>query len=240
MHGLQCIGHRGAKAHAPENTLASFRTALEMGVHGVELDVHLVDEQLVVIHDDNLDRTTNGMGSIYGHTAESLRGFDAGDGERIPLLDEIFNLIAGRVGINIELKGPGTASPVVAAVSAQLDRGWTRDRILISSFQHDELATVRRLAPEARIGVLFKSAAAESLATARDLAACAVIPALKLIDENLVTRAHEDEFKVIVFTVNEPQDIARMARIGVDGVISDYPGRVLETAPCRVPRVGWD
>ena len=109
-----CIGHRGARGHAPENTLASVRKAIELGADWIEVDVYGVDGELVVFHDDRLERTTNGEGLLMGQSFDYLRSLDAGDGELIPTLAEVFDVAADRVGINVELKGPGTAEPVAA------------------------------------------------------------------------------------------------------------------------------
>ena len=104
-----CIGHRGAMGHAPENTLLSLKKALEMGAPCVEVDVYFVDGHLLVFHDDRLERTTNGFGYLADHDFEYLRSLDAGEGERIPTLREVFETVGLKAGVNIELKGPGTA-----------------------------------------------------------------------------------------------------------------------------------
>lgn len=227
MRPLLCFGHRGARGHAPENTLAGFRTALDLGVDGVELDVHLVDDRLIVIHDDTLDRTTNGKGSIHDAGFDSLRDLDAGDGEKIPVLEEVFDLLAGRLVMNIELKGRHTAEPVVAMIRDQRTAGRSDDRILISSFDHDELVVARRHDDRVRIGVLYKKKPADALATAMKLDAYAVIPSIKIINETIVRNAQAEGLKVYVFTVNDPADIARVIALGVDGLISDYPERAI-------------
>jgi len=109
---LFCFGHRGARGHEPENTLRSVRKALELGADGIEVDVYFVDGRLMVIHDDTLNRTTNGKGPVAGRTFAELRALDAGKGERIPTLAEVFDAVNHRAVINMELKGPGTAAPV--------------------------------------------------------------------------------------------------------------------------------
>ena len=227
MKSPLCIGHRGAKGHAPENTLAGFRKALALGVDGVELDVHLVDGRLLVIHDDTLNRTTNGKGTIHGPGFDALRELDAGAGEKIPVLEEVFDLLAGRLVVNIELKGRHTAAPVMAMLREQRAAGRHDDRILISSFDHDELVAARRHDDQVRIGVLYKKKPADALVTAAKLNAYAVIPSVKIIDDTIVRDARAAGLKVYVFTVNEPSDIARVIALGVDGLISDYPERVI-------------
>ncbi len=101
---LFCFGHRGARGHEPENTLRSVRQALELGANGIEVDVHPADGRLVVIHDDTLNRTTNGAGLVAEKTFSYLRSLDAGQGERIPTLEEVFDVVNRRAVINVELK----------------------------------------------------------------------------------------------------------------------------------------
>jgi glycerophosphoryl diester phosphodiesterase len=150
--GLLCIGHRGAMGHAPENTLSSFRKALELGAACVETDVYYVDRHLMVFHDDRLERTTNGAGYLMDHDFDTLRSLDAGNGERIPTLAEVFETIDGRAGVNIELKGPGTARPVADLIASLREKGWRDNLILVSSFNHRELEAVRGIDPRIRIG----------------------------------------------------------------------------------------
>ncbi|MYJ75784.1 MAG: glycerophosphodiester phosphodiesterase, partial [Gammaproteobacteria bacterium] len=135
------IGHRGAAGLAPENTLAGFARAVELGVDGVELDVHLAGPEVVVIHDERVDRTTNGVGLVRDLTFAELRRLDAGDGQRVPTLKEVLDLVPEHMLVNIELKGVGTAEPV-AAIVGDLALGAKRGRLpalLVSSFDHGEL-----------------------------------------------------------------------------------------------------
>lgn len=123
---LLCIGHRGAKGHEPENTLRSIRKAIELGTPCIEIDVHHVDGHLVVFHDDRLERRTNGIGNLAEQSFEYLRSLDAGNGERIPTLQEVCETIGPGIGLNIELKGPGTATPVADYVASRLKRDGTQ------------------------------------------------------------------------------------------------------------------
>ncbi len=149
------FAHRGAKGYEPENTLASFAKALELGANWIELDVFLVEDELIVFHDERLERTTDGSGQVLESSLEYLRSLDAGNGQRIPLLTEVFDLVDGKAGLNIELKGPGTAAGVVRLVKKLLSTsGWRRDQVVVSSFDHPELLVFARMMPEIRIGVL--------------------------------------------------------------------------------------
>ncbi|MEZ5479371.1 MAG: glycerophosphodiester phosphodiesterase family protein [Thiolinea sp.] len=225
---LLCFGHRGAMGHAPENTLASIRKALELGVDWIEIDVYQVDGHLLVFHDDRLERMTDGRGYLQDHSFAELRRLRVtGSTETIPTLQEVCTLINGRVGLNIELKGPGTAQPVSMFTSQLLQTGWSLDKLLISSFNHRELQQLQRLRPQLRRGALHCSLPVDHARFAADLGAYSLHSALEFVDEMLVADAHARGLQVYVYTVDHPKDIARMQAMGVDGVFSNYPERVL-------------
>ena len=236
---LLCIGHRGACAHAPENTLASVRKALELGAPCLEIDVYHVDQRLVIFHDDRLERTTNGTGYLLEQRFETLRTLDAGCGERIPTLEEVFETVDRRAGVNIELKGPATARPVVGLLAELRRGGWPDELILVSSFDHRQLAEVRRLDPGIRIGALIVGQPVDDAAFAAALGAYSVHLSLEFIDRRFVADAHARGLQVFVFTVNHPEDIRKMTQLGVDGVFTDFPERVLGLYPQTRPPLGW-
>lgn len=222
-----CIGHRGAKGYEPENTLRSMSRALELGADWIELDVHLVENELVVIHDTRLERTTNGKGRLDESSLDYIRSLDAGCGERVPLLGEAFDLVAGRASINVELKGPGTAEPVVHFLSDRFSRGLSPEHVLISSFDHRQLALVRSLDARLRVGALLVGFPVDGAAFAERVGAYSVNPSLEFVDEAFVSDAHARGLKVLVFTANRPDEIATLFELGVDGIFSDFPDRVL-------------
>jgi glycerophosphoryl diester phosphodiesterase len=223
---LLCIGHRGAMGHEPENTLLSIEKAISLGASWVEIDVYFVDGHLIVIHDDRLERTTNGTGYLNKKTFEYLRSLDAGKGQQIPTLEEVFATVHGRAGLNVELKGPHTAEPVIDLIRKQLDQGWSYENILVSSFNHRELLTVKRLDPKVRPGLIVAERPIDNAALAERLGCYSVHPSIEFINEIFVDDAHKRRLKVFVFTVNEPEDIKRMESLEVDGVFTDYPERV--------------
>jgi len=227
IKGLLCIGHRGAMGHAPENTLASFQKALDLGAPCVELDVYNVDGKLMVFHDDRLERTTNGSGYLLDQNFDYLRSLDAGNGENIPTLREVFQEIDLRAGVNIELKGPDTARPVVEFISALRKHGWSDNLILVSSFNHRELAEVRRIDSRIRLGAMIVGLPVDDAAFAAVLGAYSVHLSLEFVDRRVVDDAHSRGLRVFVFTVNHPDDICKMEELGVDGVFTNYPERVL-------------
>lgn len=216
-----CFGHRGASGYEPENTLRSFKRAIDFGCHWIELDVYLVDERIVVIHDEDLSRTTNGTGRISTSSFTYLRSLDAGKGEQIPTLEEVFDLVDHQCGINIELKGPGTAAAVGEFLASAQYRS---DEILISSFDHHEVALMD---PDWNRAVLFENVSTEYVDRALELHAVSINLDRHLVTESTVATAHRSGLKVYVFTVNTPTDLRQMNALAVDGVFSDFPDRVL-------------
>jgi len=225
---MLCIGHRGAMGHAPENTLLSMEKALELGVPWVELDVYEVEGHLIVIHDKKLERTTNGAGYVMDQTFDYLRSLDAGKGQKIPTLEEVFDLVQRRAGINIELKGPDTAEPVAAFIERYRFKGWTDEEILVSSFNHRELKKIKGFDSEVRIGPLIKEIPDGYAAFAKEMEAFSVHVSLKHISRAFVEDAQHRGLKVYVYTVNQTEDIELMRSFGVDGVFTNYPERVLK------------
>jgi len=221
------VGHRGAAGHEPENTLSSFRRAMELGADMVELDVHLCGSgELVVIHDETVDRTTDGSGEVAKLTLDELKGLDAGKGERIPTLREVIDLAAERMGINIELKGPGTAKSALENIEAAVEKGWEITDFQVSSFSLEELSAIRELSGDVRTGVLYALDTGGIMGFTEGNRAYSLNPHHRIVTPDLVSEAHRRGLKVYAWTVNEPVDIARMKGLGVDGIISDYPDRL--------------
>lgn len=229
MHNpfLLCIGHRGAMGHEPENTLRSIRKAIALGARYVEVDVYWVDGHLVVFHDDQLERTTNGSGALQQQTYAYLRSLDAGRGERIPTLEEVCKLVYGNAGLNIELKGRDTAAPVAELIPKLIEGGWRRDSLLVSSFNYQELFDMRCLNTDIQLGVVSELAKLSELDFAQSIGALSVNPSLDSVNPRFVADAHDRGLKVYAYTVNEPVDLARMVDLAIDGVFTNYPERVL-------------
>ena len=222
-----CFAHRGAGGHAPENTIAAVHKGVELGADWIEVDVHAVKRELIVIHDDRLERTTNGRGYVADQSLDYLESLDAGDGQPIPTLAEVFDAVDQRAGINVELKGRGATELLVRFLQTRIARGWPSTRILVSSFDHRQLRVLQNLETELRIGALFAGLPTTNAAFAEALGAWAVHPSIGFIDEAFVADAHGRGLMVFPFTANHPDDIARMGALGVDGVFTDYPERVV-------------
>ncbi len=222
------IGHRGAAGHKPENTLSSFQKALELGVDMVEFDVYVCRSgEVVVIHDDRLERTTNGSGYVVEKNFQELRQLDAGDSEKIPLLEEVLDLCAGKTKVNIELKGLHTAEAVWLVLEKYLKQGkFQEEDFLISSFDHFELKKFQNFNPQIKLGALLEGIPLSLAQFGEDVGAYSVNLSLDFVNKEIIDDAHKRGLKVFVWTVNHPEDFRKMKNLGVDGVFSDYPERM--------------
>lgn len=223
------IGHRGAKGHLAENTLESIQKALSFGVEAIEIDVHRCKTgELVVIHDFTLDRTTNGSGEVAKKSLTEIKALKVEDEFEIPLLTEVLDFIEGKCTINIELKGLNTATATAKTIKKYIaEKNWTYKDFIVSSFQKNELFQMRKLDEKVALGILSKASVTEAIEVGKLLKASAIHPSLGIITRDNVKASHKAGFNVNVWTVNEPEDIQRMREFGVDGIISDFPDRLL-------------
>ncbi len=229
------IAHRGASAHAPENTMPAFQIAYEQGADGIELDVMLSkDNRLIVIHDSTLDRTTNGKGNVLDHTISELHGLDAGawlnetfQNTKLPLLDEVYEQFGGKFLINVELKNyhnPKDELPDVALALTQ--KHDLLDYVIFSSFNPRNIVRLKKLDSCAKTGLLCLPGFAGSLFRGpfgRLFGYNALHPHFSDVTESTVKRAHKNKNQVNVWTVNKIEDLIRMRSIGVDAIITDDP-----------------
>lgn len=222
------IAHRGARGHAPENTLLAIDAAIGLGAHWVEFDVQQHGDALLLMHDLRLERTTNGRGRLADQSFEALRALDAGQGQQIPTLQEALELIDQRVGVNIELKTwSGCAAAVAGVLGEYLADGWPPEKLLVSSFHLPELWEFKQLLPEVPIGALLCGVPLDWAGVASELKAACLNLSDEFIDEKLVADAHARGLRVYAYTVNHPDDMRRLRALGVDGVFTDYPDRAL-------------
>lgn len=222
------IAHRGASGTCPENTLRAFGAALDAGARWLELDTQLVEGELVVFHDETLERTTDGRGLLAEISLAGLRRLDAGDGERVPLLEEVLRLAAGRARVNIELKGVGTAAPLATLLTRLFNiKLLDPQDILASSLRIDELREFRRLLPQAPwapiretlpqdLDELFDGGDPWSLNLHKSL-----------ISDAVVAAARRHRSRVLAWTVNDVAQAERLFRRGVAGIFTDYPERFI-------------
>ncbi len=232
----QIIAHRGASAEAPENTLAAYRRALAIGVHGVELDVNLsADGEPMAIHDHVLDRTTNGHGPVGARTLAELRQLDAGRwfgeafaGERLLTLAEALDVLRA-VRVIVEIKtGLGRTLGIAARVAAVI-RASTHHHVTVSSFDHPLLVEVKAALPELDTAVLYTARPINALRLAQDAGAGTLHPYWFWLTPDVVTSAHAAGLRVETWVVDEPADQARAIAMGVDAIMTNYPRRLRDT-----------
>ena len=224
MDRLICFAHRGASGHAPENTLAAFKKAVDLGADWIELDVYAVDNELVVIHDNRLERTTSGNGYVCRSSLDYLRTLDAGGGEKIPFLREVFDLTGRRVKINIELKGRGTALPTCDLIEFYVkNKKWCYDDFLLSSFDHKQIRQAKDRCPEIRIAPNLNSNRVRYSDWDGRMAPYSIHCDLAYATPALIERIHRRNCLAFVFTANRPEEIQKLAAMGVDGVFTNYP-----------------
>jgi len=215
-------GHRGSSGTAPENTLAAFEQAIAEGADGIEFDVQATADGVpVVLHDRDVSRTTTGRGNVDELTLAELRGFDAGQGQRVPTLEEVMDLTAGRVRLDVELKQGGIERDVLDVLDRYPEAEWA-----ISSFDWTILATVRGLAPAAELWPLTVVLGENAVAFARSIEATAIALRGDAVTREVVARLGDAGLDLVVWTVNGVED-ARLAReMGVAVLITDVPGTI--------------
>ena len=227
---VMIIGHRGAMGHIAENTIPSIEKAMKLGVDGIEIDVFKCKTgELVVFHDQKLDRLTNSTGFIESLELDSIKNIIVLDKYKIPTLEEVLELIDGQVKLNIELKGYGTASPTNNLINQYINNGkWKEDKFIISSFKWGELEKIRELNMTIPIAVLVNSNVnpIDALPFAKKIKAIAINPYFKDLNQENIQEIQSNGFKVFPYTINELDDIERMIKLGVDAIITDYPERV--------------
>ena len=228
MNKIIKIGHRGAKGYEPENTLISFEKAIEMGADGIELDVHIsLDGHLVVIHDETIDRTTNGKGIVNQLTLAELKSFQINEKWEIPTLEEVLDLVDKRCFVNIELKDNETVEKVVELIEHYVsNKNWSHNHFIVSSFDWNALQQVRFLNDDIRIGVLTETDLDLAISFARFMKAEALHPDFQLLTKEYATAIKGKGILVFPWTVNEVEAIQKMKDLDVDGIITDYLDRI--------------
>jgi glycerophosphoryl diester phosphodiesterase len=222
------FAHRGASQQAPENTLKAFRLALQQQADGIELDVHLsADQQVVVIHDNHLERTTNGSGRVEDKQLAELRQLDAGDGEPIPTLREVLELVKDQVTLNIELKGfsPDREYLPKAVLGLVSEFGLAKS-VIFSSFDPRMLVQLHQINPDARVGLLLPPGMLASAVKAffsRDVNPWSLHPHFRSVTKRFINNANKNGNPVFTYTVNQAEDMRKMFELGVAGIFTDAP-----------------
>jgi len=213
------IGHRGARAYEPENTLSSFRKAIELGANAVELDVRKTkDGKLVVIHNADVNKTTNREGAVNELTLEQIQKLVTDKNEHIPTLDDVLDSVGKRVKILIEIKEVGTEKQILDLIQ---QKGLT-DNVIIVSFHEEALKKVRELNSEVETGLIYVRHK-NPIQTALDLKAKYLLSLYSFTHSANVKKTHENGLKMIVWTINKKEEVEEYKKKGVDGIASDRP-----------------
>lgn len=220
---MKIMGHRGARHEAPENTLASIEVALQAGAASVEIDIQRSrDGHLVVIHDETLERTTDGVGLVSAHDLLALRRLDAGGGERIPTLAEVLACVDGRAELFVELKAPGCEADVVSEIQA-------RDQVsrcFVKAFNHPWLAQIKALEPGLRTACLMYGRPADPAGLVRAAGADLLSLGIAFVDARLAEQCHAAGIELCVWNCNDPAQVAGYRELGVDWLGTDRPTEI--------------
>ncbi|MBZ0167991.1 MAG: glycerophosphodiester phosphodiesterase [Kofleriaceae bacterium] len=226
------VAHRGASALAPENTIAAFEKAIELGVDAIELDLHVSrDGELVVIHDQTLDRTTNGQGPVHAHSVQELKQLDAGrwfgegfTGQRIPTLAEVLDRFAGKVALALEVKaGSAFFCGIEEKVVAVLREHQIISQVAVASFDHYALRRLKELEPSIQTAALLVGRPVSMPMIAEACQAGAMALECSLVTKTEVEACHAAGLQLVVWVVNEPTQMGHFIDLGVDGIITDRP-----------------
>ncbi|MEJ2672914.1 MAG: glycerophosphodiester phosphodiesterase family protein [Deltaproteobacteria bacterium] len=217
---VNIMGHRGAPVDEPENTLRSFRRALELGVAAVELDVQLTkDGRLAVIHDDTLERTTNGRGAVRDFTLAELQRLDAGQGEPVPGLEEVFDLVRGKALLVVELKQPEAAPALLNFFREH--RAF--EAAIAISFWHPAIKALKEQEPRLKTGILMVGCPVDPVGLARAAQAGALILRYNYVTPELVAAAHNQGLLVYVWNIDDIDTLKPYLSMNLDGIGSNRP-----------------
>ncbi|HLA57075.1 MAG TPA: glycerophosphodiester phosphodiesterase family protein [Flavobacterium sp.] len=228
MGKLLKIGHRGAKGSVAENTLASFQKAIDFGCDGIEIDVHLsADGEIIVIHDETVDRTSNGKGFVKELSLPQLKKMRINGNHEIPTLAEVFDQANKNYLINIEIKVETAAKPVVRLIEKYVAKNdWKYNHFLVSSFDWNALKAIREANPEIPLGVLTETDLDLAIGFAEFIKAETIHPHFHLLTLENVAQMQNKGLQVFPWTVNEHADIERIKSFKTNGIITDFPERI--------------
>lgn len=227
-----CIAHRGGAAYAPENTMAAFKNAIKMNADYFEVDVHLTkDGHVVVIHDDTLERTTDGKGMVKDKTLAQLKKLDAGSwfskkfkGEKIPTLEETLDLAKGKIGVVIEIKnGPVFHKGIEKKVINMIRKKTMQNEVIIISFDHECIRRTKKIAPEIKAGILFYGNVIDSAGMAESIKAEYVCPGWQLVTDEMILNCRKNNRKMNLWTINDKQTMKFFIDKKVDAITTDKP-----------------
>lgn len=222
---VKIMGHRGAPVDEPENTLRSFRRALAVGVAAVELDVQLTkDGRLAVIHDETLDRTTNGKGRVKDFTLSELQRLDAGRGEPVPSLEEVFDLVQGQAEVLVELKQPEAAGALLRFFRERRAFG----SATVISFWHPAVKALKEAEPRLATGVLMVGCPVDPVGLARAARADTLVLNYRYVNQELADAARSQDMRIIVWNIDDPETLAPYLAMNLYGICTNRPREIID------------
>ena len=214
---MQIIAHRGASFLEPENTIKAIERAIKMGADYVEVDVRMSkDSQLVIIHDPDVDRTTDGKGLVNDYTLQELKNFDAGDGESIPTLDEVISCVKDRVELVIEIKEPGTEGKILEKINEN-----ELENTILTSFYHKSIKNAVKMNHSINAGIIFAGQPVDVMQMASNASANIIFPSYKYMNEDMVKQAQNGGISVYPWTIDDPEIFEKFVEMGVDGIVTN-------------------
>ncbi len=228
---IKVQAHRGASGYAPENTLPSFRKAVEMQADGIECDVHCTkDKVIVVCHDETIDRTSNGKGAIADMTLDELKKYDFGcryapefQGTQIPTLEEMLAVVSGLEIINIEIKV--LSEEALEIFYKTIKKFNVIQQVLVSSFNADSLKTLKQMHKDVKTAYLYGEYPGDVIAFCKEIGADAIHPHWKPLNKEIIATAKANGLDINPWTANTEEEIRALIDLGVTGVITDFPDR---------------
>ncbi|WP_414468624.1 glycerophosphodiester phosphodiesterase [Methanobacterium sp. ACI-7] len=214
---MEIIAHRGASYFEPENTLRAYKKAIEMGADFVETDVRITkDKELVIMHDADILRTTNGKGLVKNFTLEELKKFDAGLGERIPTLEEVIKLVKNKINLIVEIKEPGTEGSIIKKIEE-----FDLENTILTSFYHKTVKNVRSSSLDINAGIIFVGEPLNVGRLASDVNANVIFPSYKYMTQELVKNAKKYALTIYPWAIDEEEIFNKFAKMGIDGIVTN-------------------
>ncbi len=228
MKNVQIIAHRGFSGHYPENTLLAFQKALDFNVGGIELDVHVCKTgELIVIHDETLDRTTNYSGIVSQMTLAEIKKSRIFSQQEVPTLTETLDLINKKCLVNIELKGENTFQKVAECIGFYVqNHQWSYTDLLVSSFDWNQLEKIKQIDSQITVGILTDNNFQSALEFALVISAKAIHPHYSLLNTENCKQASRAGVEINTWTVNDPAEIEQIKKLSINGIITDFPERI--------------
>ena len=214
---MQVIAHRGASFFEPENTIRAIEKAIKMDADFVEVDVRMSkDNELVIMHDADINRTTNGNGLVKDYSLQELKKFDAGNRETIPTLDEIISCVKDRIGLVIEIKEPGTEVKILEKINEN-----NLENVILTSFYHKSIKNAGKMDHSVDAGIIFTGQPVDVNQMASNAGANIIFPGYKYLDDDLIKQAHRNDISVYPWTIDNPKIFEKFVEMGVDGIVTN-------------------